>query len=371
MKWLAERCSSFESSGIRKVFDLGAKLKDPINLSIGQPDFEMPPEAKKAAIEAINAGKSGYTPSQGLEAFRQDLRERMRKEYDLPGNENNDLFLTSGTSGGLLLFALTTVNPGDEVIIPDPFFAMYAAVVKMLGGKPVFVDTYPDLIVDVQKIADAITPKTKAIIFNSPVNPTGVVLPRQTVKDVALLAKERGILLVSDEIYNRFCYLEFASPAEYNPDTLVLNGFSKTYGMPGWRVGYAYGPKALIEEMIKFQQYTFVCSPQAGQWAASASLQADMSGEIENYKRKRDTLYDGISDLYDVVKPEGAFYMFPKVPDSRTGTQFVTDAIEKHQMLIIPGNVFSARDTHFRISYAASDKTIERGIEALRKLAGK
>lgn len=365
-RWLAKRGKSFESSGIRKVFDLGAKLKNPINLSIGQPDFDMPDTAKNSMIEAIRNGKNGYTPSQGIAPLREKLLSQVTRKCC---NKDGSIFVTSGTSGGLLLFALSTIDPGDEVIILDPFFAMYEAVVKMCDGIPVHVDTYPDLLVDVQKVADAITPKTKAIIFNSPINPTGIVTPRETVKQIAELATEKEVLLLSDEIYSQFCYQEFVSPAEYNPNVLVMDGFSKTYGMPGLRVGYAYGPTPLIEEMIKYQQYTFVCSPQPAQWGALDALDVDMSDQIANYKRKRDMLYEGICDLYEVTKPEGAFYMFPKAPRGLSGTDFVSEAIEKYQLLIIPGGVFSKRDTHFRISYAATDETIQRGIEALRKLA--
>ena len=174
--------------------------------------------------------------------------------------------------------------------------------------------------------------------------------------------------MVSDEIYRTFCHAPFTSPAEFNPDTLVMNGFSKSHGMPGWRVGYAHGPAKLIDTMCKFQQYSFVCAPQVGQWAAMAGLSADMSAEIAHYRRKRDMLIDGIGDLYEIARPEGAFYMFPKAPWG-TASEFVERAITKYSLLIIPGNVFSVRDTHFRISYAASDETIKRGIDAFRKLA--
>ena len=366
-RWLAKRSGAFEASGIRKVFDLGAKLTNPINLSIGQPDFDMPEAAKKAACDAIQAGKSGYTPTQGVAVLREKLRGDVQKKYN---HSDRDIFISSGTSGSLCLAMLVVAEPGDEVIFFDPFFVMYDSLIKMVGATPVVVDTYPDFRFDVQKLADAITPRTKAIIFNSPANPHGKVATREEVKAVAELAKEKGVLLISDEIYSQFCYKEFVSPAEYNSETLVLDGFSKTYGMPGWRVGYAHGPAFLIEQMLKFQQYTFVCSPNVGQLAALAALDVDMSPQIEAYKRKRDMLYDGMKDDYDIIKPEGAFYMFPKAPWG-TATEFVEKAISEHSMLIIPGGVFSRKDTHFRISYAATDETIARGLEAFKKLAKK
>ena len=364
-RWLSQRSGAFTSSGIRKVFDLGAKLADPINLSIGQPDFDMPAEAREGAIQAVNSHKSGYTPTQGLKALNDILQAKVDEEYN---HGDRRVFITSGTSGALLLAFLSFVDPGDEVILFDPYFVMYESLVKMVGGVPVLIDTYPDFKMDPEKVAAAVTPKTKMIIMNSPANPTGHVATREECEGIAKIAMEKGILLVSDEIYRTFCHAEFTSPAEFNPDTLVMNGFSKSHGMPGWRVGYAHGPSKMVETMLKFQQYSFVCAPQPAQWAALAGLKADMSQEIANYRRKRDMIIDGIGDLYEISRPEGAFYMFPKAPWG-TASEFVEKAITKYSMLVIPGNVFSARDTHFRISYAASDKTIERGIEAFRKLA--
>lgn len=364
-RWLSKRSGDFTSSGIRKVFDLGAKLADPINLSIGQPDFDMPAEAREGAIAAINSRKSGYTPTQGLKALIDRLQADVDAEYH---HEDRKVFIASGTSGSLLLAALSFIDPGDEVILFDPYFVMYESLVKMIGGVPVLIDTYPDFCMDPDKVAAAVTPKTKMIIMNSPANPTGHVATREETEGIAKIAAKNGILLISDEIYRSFCHVPFTSPAEFNPDTLVMSGFSKSHGMPGWRIGYAHGPAKMIETMCKFQQYSFVCAPQVGQWAALAGLKADMSGEIANYKRKRDMILDGIGDLYEIARPEGAFYMFPKAPWG-TASEFVEKAITKYSMLIIPGNVFSARDTNFRISYAASDETIKRGIEAFRKLA--
>ena len=363
--WFSDRSRTFSSSGIRRVFDLGAKLANPINLSIGQPDFDMPEEGRRAAIEAINAGKSSYTPTQGTQALIDRLQASVEAQY---GHTDRKLFISSGTSGGLLLAYLAFLNPGDEIILFDPYFVMYEALAKMLGAVPVCIDTYPDFNLDVQKVADAITPKTKMIVLNSPTNPTGHVATREEVKGIAELAAKHNIILVSDEIYSGFCDGEFVSPAEYNEETIVMNGFSKSHGMPGWRVGYVHGPSKLIQEMIKFQQYTFVCSPHVAQLAALGALNADMTPQFEFYRKKRDMLVDGLSDLYDLGNPRGAFYMFPKVPWG-TGSSFVEKAITKYEVLIIPGNVFSYRDECFRLSYAASVETIERGIDALRKLA--
>jgi aspartate aminotransferase/aminotransferase len=246
---------------------------------------------------------------------------------------------------------------------------MYDAITSVVGGKAVFVDSYPDFCIDLNRVADAITPRTKAIIFNSPNNPTGAVASEDVVRQLAQLAAERDIVLISDEIYKAFCYDQpFVSPAKYNPQTLVIDGFSKSHGMPGWRVGFAHGPSAIIHEMIKLQQYSFVCAPHPFQWAAAAAMDVDITPQIDAYRRKRDMIVAGLANDYELTQPAGAFYAFPKLPWG-TGMEFVSRGIEKYQLLVIPGNVFSSHDTHFRISYAATDAMLERGIDALQKLA--
>ena len=364
-KWIADRMRTFDASGIRKVFDLAAKLENPINLSIGQPDFDVPVEVQDAAINAIRAGRNAYSPTQGIPTLRDKLSARVAAE--LPGQDRK-LFITSGTSGGLMLSLITLVNPGDEVIIFDPFFVMYQALVSVVGGKAVFVDTYPDFSIDIKRVAAAITPRTKAILFNSPANPTGAVASAAEVRALAELAAERKIALISDEIYRLFCYDEpFTSPAQFNPDTLVIDGFSKSHGMTGWRIGFAHGPGQLIDEMLKLQQYSFVCAPQPFQWGAAAAVDVDMQGHIQEYRAKRDLVYEGLREVYNIARPGGAFYLFPQVPWG-TGSEFVARAIESG-VLIIPGKIFSRQDTHFRISYAASEATLRRGIDTLLELA--
>jgi aspartate aminotransferase/aminotransferase len=363
--WIADRIAHFDSSGIRKVFDLAASMSDPINLSIGQPDFAVPEPVQEAAVRAIHEGKNGYTPTQGIGPLREALQARVEAEYK---HSLREVFVTSGTSGGLVLAMMALVNPGDEVIVFDPYFVMYKSLVGLVGGKCVVVDTYPDFRIDAERVAAAITPRTKAVLFNSPSNPTGVVAGEDEIRGLARLTAERNIALVSDEIYRCYCYDQaFISPARYNPQTLVIDGFSKSHAMTGWRLGYVHGPSEVIQQMIKLQQYTFVCAPQPAQWAGLAALKVDTSSQIENYRRKRDMVVAGLSEDYELVAPGGAFYVFPKAPWG-TAEQFVHKAIE-HKLLVIPGNIFSDRNTHFRLSYAASDATIGRGIEVLRKIA--
>lgn len=365
--WIADRMKLIEVSGIRKVFDLASHLKDPVNLSIGMPHFPVPTPIKEAAKAAIDHDKNGYTVTQGIPELRAKLVAQIRKS-PAPSSADRELIVTSGTSGGLVLTLGCILNPGDEVIIFDPYFVMYPHFITMAGGKSVAIDTYPDFRIDVAKVAAAITPRTKAIIINSPANPTGVVHSRETMRELSDLARERKILLMSDEVYRAFCYDEpFASPLEFNADALVLDGFSKTYGITGWRLGYAHGPRRLIEEMIKLQQFTFVCAPSVVQYAGVAALDCDVSTFVADYKRKRDRLVAALKDSYEFVVPRGAFYLFARTPWG-SGSDFVAEAI-RNNLLIIPGGAFSKRDTHFRISYAVTDQTLDRGIEILRRLA--
>ncbi|MDX1964686.1 MAG: aminotransferase class I/II-fold pyridoxal phosphate-dependent enzyme [Pirellulales bacterium] len=369
--WIADRALAFDSSGIRKVFELAAKMRDPINLSIGQPDFDVPEQARAAAMSAVQSRKNAYSITQGIAPLRERLQKQVEGEL---GHADRQLFITSGTSGGLVLTMMTLVNPGDEVLIFDPYFVAYEPLIKMVGGVPVVVDTAPDLRIDVDKVRKMLTPRTKVILLNSPTNPTGKVATEAEVEGLARLAAERNIALVSDEIYRLFCYdAPFVSPARFNPHTIVIDGFSKSHGMTGWRVGWIHGPSAVIEQMLKMQQFTFVCAPQPLQWGALTALDTDMSPQIAAYRGKRDLIYDGLREHYQVAKPGGAFYIFPRIPSGpaapwRNAAEFVEQAIER-ELLIIPGHIFSRHADHFRISYAADERTLTRGIAVLQELA--
>ncbi len=364
-RWIAERMRYIGSSGIRKVFELARSLKDPVNLSIGQPDFDVPQPIKDAAHAAIERGANAYTVTQGIAELRAKIQADVHARYP---HADREVLVTSGTSGGLTLALCCTVNPGDEVIVVDPYFVMYPHLVTLAGGSSVFIDSYPDFSIDVDRVRAALTPRTKAILVNSPANPTGRLHSREVLRDLAKLAAEHGILLMSDEVYRVFCYDQpFASPAEFNEDVLVFDGFSKAYGMTGWRLGFAHGPQRLIQEMMKLQQFTFVCAPSMVQHAGVAAWDYDVSAIVADYRRKRDRIYAGLRDRYELVQPEGAFYAFPKAPRG-SGSEFVTEAI-RNNLLLIPGNVFSKRDTHFRLSYAAEDQILDRGIEILNRIA--
>jgi aspartate/methionine/tyrosine aminotransferase len=363
--WIADRMKHIDASGIRKAFDLSKAMKDPINLSIGLPDFDVPDPVKAAAIDAIKAGHNAYTVTQGIPELRNKLQRIVDREFH---HGDRQVLVTAGTAGGLLLGLCCVVNPGDEVIVFDPYFGMYRHLATLAGGRAVLVDTYPDFRPDADRVAALLTGRTKCVVVNSPVNPTGVVATADEMRALARLCHERGVLLISDEVYRAFCYdRPFASPASWNEDVLVVDGFSKSFGMTGWRLGFAHGPSRLIQEMAKLQQFSFVCAPSMAQYGGVVALDQDLSAQIDTYRHKRDMVAAALADDFELRRPEGAFYAFPRAPWG-TASEFAAEAI-KHNLLIIPGNVFSRLDTHFRISYAVDDRTLSRGLEVLRTVA--
>jgi aspartate aminotransferase len=393
--YVSRRAHGVDASGIRKVFDLAAKMKDPINFSIGLPDFDVPDVIKEAAIDAIRAGNNRYTQTQGISPLRERLRKDLSTEI---GRDVGEVLITSGVSGGLLLAILATIDPGDEALFLDPYFVMYKHLLTMAGGKPIIVDSYPDFRFHAERVEKSITRRTKLLILNSPSNPTGMVMSQEEVNAAVEIARKHDLLILSDEIYEPFLYerlrtedsglskdaaskrttqssvlspqSSLASPARLYDRTIILRGFSKSHAMTGWRLGYAAGPAEIIGQMIKLQQYTFVCPPSPLQYAALKALDVPMTDAVNAYRRKRDIVFDRLSKKFELVKPQGAFYIFPKAPGGATASDFVARAIENN-ILIIPGNVFSERDTHFRISYATTDEKLEQGCEILCKLAKK
>lgn len=371
---ITKRLRGIDASGIRRVFDLAAELASPINLSIGQPDFDVPEPVKSHAIRAIEDGANSYTQTQGITALREKVSDHLREQFPQTYGQSDEweVLITSGVSGGLLLALMCCAEPGDEVVLPDPYFVMYKHLITLSGATPVYVDTYPDFQMTAERVEAVLSDRTKMVLFNSPSNPTGTVATQATCDALAALCRDRGVLLLSDEIYDVFYYGSglLPSPAATSLDTLVLRGFSKTYGMTGWRMGYAAGPRTVIEQMTKLQQYSFVCAPSMVQASGVAALDMDMSSFVEAYLRKRDRVIERLSPHYGLTEPEGAFYAFVEVPKhlNMTGQTFVEEAV-KRSLLIIPGHVFSQRDTHFRLSYACDDAMLERGLDVLVDMA--
>lgn len=374
---LADRVRRIEPSGIRRIFELMATMQDPINLSIGQPHYDPPPELVEAACDAIRSGKNRYTVTQGLPELNARILDRTAARY---GRRPETCLLTAGVSGGLVLAFQCLLDPGDEILLPDPGFVMYRHLATLCGATVRFYDLYPKspggrFGVDLAEIEAACSERTKIVFVNSPSNPTGCVLTRTEIEGISRIANRCGAHVLSDEIYDFFCYTDdYASPVSYADRCIQLGGYSKTYGVPGWRMGYATGPVAVLDAMKTLQQFSFVCSPAPFQYALlEAEPKIDLSPRFAEYRHKRDLLTTNLHPVYGLTAPEGAFYAFPQLPRQAAGSTvdgeaFLRAALQ-HRLLIVPGKAFSRRDTHFRISYAADDEVLQRGIDVLNDLA--
>jgi aspartate aminotransferase/aminotransferase len=362
----ARRMDRLQLSGIRKIYDLAAKLKNPVNLSLGQPDFEVPEEIQEAAIRAIRGGKNGYVSTAGLPELQEKLRGELRRRA---GFDRGKILITPGVSAALFLAMGVLVEKGDEVIVPDPYFSLYWNSIRFFAGVPVLLDTYPDFRVDPKRLDRLITPKTKLILFNNPVNPTGVAYRKEEVAAVAAVAKKHDIRILSDEIYASYSYdFPHESMGLHADRPLIVGGFGKAYAITGWRLGFAAGPAEIIDKMTVLQQFSFVCAPSIAQYAGVAALDVNVSQHRADYRRKRDFVYDELKDIYDMERPQGAFYFFPKCPGGLRDAEFVRRAVDLG-LLIVPGSACSRKATHFRMSYAVPDKVLERGVELMRTLA--
>jgi len=364
-------------SGIRRAFQLGATLDDPINLSIGQPDFDVPEALRAAACDAIQSGRNGYTLTGGAGDLRAAIQSHLHADVGWGFDDGSmGLLVTSGTSGALLLACMVLCEAGTEAIVPDPYFVIYPALGPMTGPDIVTCDTYGDFRMTASRVEPLITDRTRMVLLNTPANPTGIVLTDDEVRDLVDLCTSRGIMLVSDEIYDLFTYSDgrgsagpCPSPARFTRDMLLIRGFGKTYGCTGWRMGYAAGPEWLISEMAKFQQYSFVCAPSMAQAAMTSAFDIDMSGVVDRFERRRDMVRAAFEGVTTVSDCRGAFYAFVKVPErlGLTGTQFCDLAIERN-VVVIPGGVFSTRDTHIRISFACPEDKLQAGLDTLRSM---
>ncbi len=364
MSILAKRLQKIDSSGIRKVFELAATVENPINLSIGQPDFPVPDEVCQDIIGAIKANDMKYTLTQGNESLRRAiLKDKYNDKYPL-----NSILITSGVSGGIVLLYMSLLDKDDEVMIFDPYFVMYEQLLHLCEAKANLIDTYPDFCITKERLESAYTPKTKMIMLNSPCNPTGYVYSESEIKILAEFAKEKNLLIVSDEIYRDFCYDgEYVSIADYYDNVVILDGFSKNLALTGERIGYAIGPSYIIAEMIKLQQYTFVCAPAIIQRGIENHIKYDFTSIRDTYRKKRDMVYEALHSHCDFVKSGGAFYAFPMLKNGMSGTEFCAKAIQ-NRVLIIPGNVFSKKDCSFRLSFATDDNKLKEGLDILSNL---
>ena len=364
----AARTAQIGASPIRELFDKARHIPGAIDLSIGQADFDVPEAIKLATARALEGRSCGrYSATEGYDELVAATTAHLRQGFGLPADER--VMLTAGASGALTLAMLALVDPGDEVLLPDPYFISYRNLVHIAGGQPVFYNLYPDFHLRPEEIAQRLTPRTRLLVLNSPANPTGSVWGAEELREVCRLCGERGVPILSDELYARFSFDAPHVSVKHFPGTecLLVGGVSKTYGMAGWRLGWAAGPAELIDKMRTLQQFTYTCPSTLAQLGALAAFAVDMGPQVAAYRAKRDAMQRGLEQAgYEVVKPGGSFFLFPKVP---WGDDLAfCEAALREKLILVPGRTFSQRDTHFRLSYA-SDETLERALEVLRRIA--
>jgi len=371
---ISDRVKTLELSGIRKMFELvGSKT---INFGIGQPDFQPPPKAIEALGRASKEGWNRYTSTFGLPELREKIAEVYLSRY---GNYTGDnVLITIGGSHALYVAVMSLVNPGDEVLIPNPGFVLYSSHVQLAGGIPVeyTLSIENEFRPDIEELKEIISNKTKAIIVNSPGNPTGGVFSKEDVRAISDLAEDYGFYIISDEVYEKFVYDDVhVSFLEYSDRVIYPMSFSKRYSMTGWRIGFLAGPKEFIEHAMKFSYYTIACPPAPIQKAlhdiiGDPEVEAYVEKMILEFKKRRDYVYERLIKMphLSVSKPKGAFYVMPKYDMKIPSQEFSMRLLEEKDVAVSPGSAFGSRgEYHFRISFAASMRDLEEGLNRIEE----
>jgi len=362
---ISDRVDNINYSAVRKAFSAGRK-SDVINLTIGQPDFETPKSLRDAAKRFIDAGYNRYTETKGVLKLRKAISQKLASNNIVKSED--EIIITAGTTGAIFMTFFSLINQGDEVIVFSPYFVAYTEIIKCVGGKVVIVKTDDNFEPRVELLEKAITSKTKAIIVNSPNNPTGAVYSKSAIKDIVKIARKYGVYIISDEIYSSFVYDEtkFFSPAQIYRDTIVIDGLSKSKSVTGWRIGFIAGPQKIIDAIEKLQQFTAVCAPSVFQYASIEAINKKLEKSlVAKYKSRRNFVYDGLKDVLPIIKPSGAFYFFIKT--SVSGTVFAKRLLKKG-LAVVPGNAFGDEfENYIRISYAASEEKLSAAVNIIKK----
>lgn len=376
-KYVSERINAVPPSGIRRFFDIAATMADVISLGIGEPDFVTPEPIVKAGIASLEAGHTAYTSNSGILELRQLLSKQIDKLYNVRYDPETEVLVTVGVSEALMLALMSILEPGDEVIVPEPCFVAYQPTVTFAGGVPKPVSTYveQDFQVTVDDLEKARSHKTKAVLLGYPNNPTGAVLDRARLVEIAEWAEKHDLVVVADEIYDRLVYgIEhtcFAALPNMRERTILLGGFSKSYAMTGWRIGYAAAPSALLAAMRKIHQYVIMSAPTTGQEAAIEALKSGepfVEAMREEYDRRRRTIVDGFNRLgLSCFEPRGAFYAFPSIDSSGlSDEEFSERLLMEYKVAMVPGSAFGKSGVgHVRASYATSLPNIEEALNRI------
>ena len=384
---IADKAASLQPSGIRKFFDIVAEMDDVISLGVGEPDFDTPWHIRDEGIYSLEKGRTFYTSNSGLKELRMEIAAYLQRTQGLEYHYLSQIFVTVGGSEAIDLAMRAMINPGDEVLIPQPSYVSYEPCVVMADGKPVMIELKEEnqFRLTPEELEAAITPKTKILVMPFPNNPTGAIMEREDLEKLVPIIEKHDLFVVSDEIYGELTYggkkhVSIAALPGMQERTILINGFSKAYAMTGWRLGYACGPKEVIGQMVKIHQYCIMCAPTTSQYAAVEALRngdEDVRRMRESYDERRRFVLFTLKEMgLPCFEPEGAFYVFPCIREfGMTSDEFATNLLKEEKVAIVPGTAFGdCGEGYLRISYAYSIESLKKALKRLenyvRRLRG-
>jgi len=379
---LSDMLELINPSEIRRLFDLAAGMEDVISLGLGEPDFDTPEHIKEYAKEALDRGYTKYGPNAGLPMLREAIAKKLKEQNGIEADPKGEIMVLVGANQGFLMGLATFLKDGDEVLIPSPMFVSYAPATVLAGGKPVEVPTYEEngFRLSVDDLEKHVSDKTRALFINSPNNPTGAVLTKKDLEEIADFAVEHDLMVLSDEVYEHFVYgtknHSIASLDGMFERTITINGFSKTFAMTGWRLGFAIAPSWVIEKMVRFQMYNSTCPVTFAQYAAAKALEDERSWKAveemrKEYERRRDLVWKRLNEMgLPTVKPRGAFYIFPRIRDTGlTDKEFSELMLREAKVAVVPGSAFGrAGEGYIRISYATAYEKLEEAMDRMESV---
>lgn len=375
---LADRVVDIQFSGIRKFFDIVSEMPDAISLGVGEPDFDTPWHIRDEGIYSLEKGRTFYTSNSGLKGLKIEIANYLKRRQGLEYNYNKEILVTVGGSEAIDLGMRVMLNPGEEVLIPQPSYVSYEPCVLLAGGVPVIINLKEEdeFRLTAKELLDAITEKTKVLVLPFPNNPTGAILEEKDLREIAKVCVEKDIFVMSDEIYAELTYKEKHISIVHMPGmkerTVLINGFSKAYAMTGWRLGYACGPADIIEQMLKVHQYAIMCAPTTSQYAAIEALKngdEDVREMRDAYDQRRRFLVHAFREMgLSCFEPFGAFYIFPSIQEfDMTSEEFATRLLQEEKVAVVPGTAFGACGEGFlRISYAYSLENLKIAVGRIR-----
>lgn len=375
---VSSKVMSIEPSGIRKFFDIVSEMKDAISLGVGEPDFDTPWKVREEGIYSLEKGRTFYTSNAGLKELRMEIASYVKRKYALDYDAMHEIIVTVGGSEAIDLAFRAMIEPGDEVLIPQPSFVSYLPCAVMADAKPVIINLKAEneFKLTKEELAAAITPKTKILVLPFPNNPTGAVMSREELEELVPIIIENDLYVLSDEIYAELTYngehVSIASLPGMHDRTITINGFSKAFAMTGWRLGYAIAPKVIMEQMIKLHQFAIMCAPTNSQFAAVEALKScdeEVGKMVEEYDRRRRFLLDALRGMgLECFEPFGAFYIFPSIKKfGLTSDEFANRLLQEEKLAVVPGTAFGDCGEGFlRISYAYSLNDLKKGLDRLQ-----